>query len=40
MKYGLWSKGSAMSIFNSIVSVVLIVGCNMLVKRMDGEGIM
>lgn len=40
MKYGQWSKGSAMSIFNSIVSIVLIVGCNLLAKRMDGEGIM
>ena len=40
MKYGLWAQGSAMSIFNSIVSVVLIVSCNLLAKRMDGEGIM
>ncbi len=40
MKYGQWSKGSAMSIFNSIVSIVLIVGSNLLAKRLDGEGIM
>lgn len=40
MKYGQWSKGSAMSIFNSVVSIVLIVGCNLITKRMDGEGIM
>ena len=40
MKYGQWSKGSAMSIFNSIVSIVLIVGCNLLARRLDGEGIM
>ena len=29
-----------MSIFNSLVSIVLIVGCNLLARRMDGEGIM
>ena len=40
MKYGQWSKGSAMSIFNSFISIVLIVGSNMLAKRLDGEGIM
>ena len=40
MKYGMWAQGSAMSIFNSLVSVVLIVGCNLLAKRLDGEGIM
>lgn len=40
VKYGQWSKGAAMSIFNSVVSVVLIVSCNLLAKRMDGEGIM
>ena len=40
MKYGMWAQGSAMSIFNSLVSVVLIVGCNLLAKRLDGEGVM
>ena len=40
MKYAQWSKGAAMSIFNSLVSIVLIVGCNLLARRMDGEGIM
>ncbi len=40
MKYGMWAQGSAMSIFNSLVSIVLIVGCNLLAKRLDGEGIM
>ncbi len=40
LKYAQYSKGSAMSIFNSLVSIVLIVGCNLLARRMDGEGIM
>ncbi len=40
IKYGLYSKGSAMSIFNSVVSIILIFGCNFVVKRLDGEGIM
>lgn len=40
MKFSMYSLGSAMSIFNSIVSIVLIVGCNFFAKFIDGEGIM
>jgi putative aldouronate transport system permease protein len=40
MKLALYSKGAAMSIFNSVVSVVLIVLSNTFAKLLDGEGIM
>ena len=40
MKFQMYSKGAAMSIFNSLVSIILIVSCNFLAKRLDGEGIM
>lgn len=40
MKFQMFSKGAAMSIFNSLVSIVLIVGCNFFAKFIDGEGIM
>lgn len=37
MKFQQWGKGTALSIFNSLVSVILIVGCNMAAKMLDGE---
>jgi putative aldouronate transport system permease protein len=40
LKFQLYSKGAALSIFNSIVSVLLIIASNSLTKFIDGEGIM
>ncbi|MDR3085677.1 MAG: ABC transporter permease subunit [Christensenellaceae bacterium] len=40
MKFSMYSMGSSMSIFNSLISIILIVGCNFFAKFLDGEGIM
>jgi putative aldouronate transport system permease protein len=40
LKYALFSKGAALSIFNSLVSIVLIVLSNFAARGLDGEGIM
>lgn len=40
MKYSMFSKGAALSVFNSLISVILITLCNLFAKKLDGEGIM
>lgn len=40
MKFQQWSKGSALSIFNSLVSIVLIVVSNQFAKLLDGDSLL